>query len=171
MSRASAHAGQKHELCLSAHGHLPGETIIVVVIILVTVNQECDKYLSCSCVQALQILYAYHPKDPAFTTETCVELLSCDSASSDCLADDPVDIATTQCSAALWPFCSSQWQEYRHSRRGGSPRLFHRVITINLYCSSRLRDRTGQCACALIWLGCHAMPWLRIACAWVIREL
>ena len=102
VSRASAHAGQKCELCLSTCGHLPGDTIIIVVIILVTVSRECYKYLSCSCVQALQILYAYHPKDPAFTTETCVdELLSCDSASSDCLADDPVDIATTQRSAAF----------------------------------------------------------------------
>ena len=42
------------------------------------------------------------PRDPAFTTETCVnELLSCDSARGDCLADDPVDIATTQYSAAI----------------------------------------------------------------------
>ena len=102
MSRASAHAGQKRELCLSAHGHLLGNTIIIVVTIIVTVGQKCYKYLSCSCVQALQILYAYHPKVPAFTTETCVnELLTCDSASGDCLADDPVNIATTQCSAAF----------------------------------------------------------------------
>ena len=53
--------GPKGLINLSTHRHLPGDTI------------------RCSCVQALQILYAYHPKDPAFTTETCVdELSSCD---------------------------------------------------------------------------------------------
>ena len=83
-----------------------------------------------------QILYAYHPKDPAFTTETCVvELLSCDSASGDCSADDLVDIAITQCSAAFADHSAAHCDGSTGIPEGEEAQGYSRVITI--ICTAR----------------------------------